>query len=120
MLHFDHGYFTCLYVPLYLVGDACAHIVAILLVYVSILACCSALCIFEKHMLAFVDLIHALPTRGGVPNSCFRGEFCIEGGKIGRNEFVQGELAFVHLGALFRLNFSCALLPMVSSPFASP
>jgi hypothetical protein len=26
----------------------------------------------------------------------------------------------MHLGALFRLNFSCALLPMVSSPFASP
>jgi hypothetical protein len=26
----------------------------------------------------------------------------------------------MHLGALFRLNFSCALLLMVSSPFASP
>jgi hypothetical protein len=26
--------------------------------------------------------------------------------KIGRNAFVQGELAFMHLGALFRLNFS--------------
>jgi hypothetical protein len=26
----------------------------------------------------------------------------------------------MHLGALFCLNFSCALLPMVSSPFASP
>jgi hypothetical protein len=50
---------TCLYVPFYLVGDACALIVAIFLVYVSILACCSALCIFEKHMLAFVDLINA-------------------------------------------------------------
>jgi hypothetical protein len=57
-------------VPLYLVGDACAQIVAILLVYVSILACCSSLYIFEKHMLAFIDLIHALPTRGmKVPNS---------------------------------------------------
>jgi hypothetical protein len=54
---------------------------AILLVYVSILPCCSALCIFEMHMLAFVDLIHALPTRG-------------------RKVFVQGELAFMHLGAL--------------------
>jgi hypothetical protein len=64
MLHFDHGYVTCLYGPIYLVGDACAHVVAILLVYVSILACYSALCIFEKHILAFVDLIHALPTRG--------------------------------------------------------
>jgi hypothetical protein len=40
--------------------------------------------------------------------------------KFGRNAFVQGELAFMQLGALFRLNFSCALLPMVSSPFASP
>jgi hypothetical protein len=72
MLHVDHGYVTFLYVPFYLVGDACAQIVAILLVYVSILACCSALCIFEKHMLAFVDLIRTLPTRGRkVPNSCF-------------------------------------------------
>jgi hypothetical protein len=64
MLDFDHGYVTCLYVPFYLVGDACAQIVPILLVYVSILACYIALCIYEKHMLAFVDLIHALPTRG--------------------------------------------------------
>jgi hypothetical protein len=45
---------------------------------------------------------------------------CIEERKFGRNAFVQGELAFMHLGALFRLNFSCALLPMVSSPFSSP
>jgi hypothetical protein len=119
MLHLDHGYITCLYVLFYLVGDACAQIVAILLVYVSISLCCSALCIFEKHILAFVDLIHALPTRGRkVPNSCFQGEFCIEERKIGRHAFVQGELAFIHLGALFRLNFGCALLPMVSSPFA--
>jgi hypothetical protein len=94
---------------------------AILLFYVSILACCSALCIFEKNMLAYVDLIHALPTRRRkVPNSCFHGEFCIKGRKFGRNAFVQGELAFMHLGALFYLNFSCDLLPMVSSPFASP
>jgi hypothetical protein len=108
-------------IPICLVGDASAQIVAILLVYVSILACCSALCIFEKHILSFVDLIHALPTRGRkVPNSCFQGEFCIKGRKIGRNVFVQGELAFMHLGASFHLNFSCALLPMVSSPFASP
>jgi hypothetical protein len=141
MLHFDHGYVTCLYVPFYLVGDACAQIVAILLVYVSISTCCSALCIFEKHMLAFVDLIHTLPTRGRkVPNSCFQGTFasikiwekCICSGgacihafglhqeKIQRNAFVQGELAFMHLGPLLHLNFSCALLPMVSSPFASP
>jgi hypothetical protein len=121
MLHFHHGYLTCLYVPLYLVGDACAQIMVIFLVYVSILACCSALCIFEKHMLVFVDLIHALTTRGRkVPNSCFQGGVCIEERKFGRNAFVQGEVAFMHLGALFHLNFSCALLPMVSSPFASP
>jgi hypothetical protein len=42
------------------------------------------------------------------------------GKKIWRNAFVQGELAFMHLGALFRLFFSCALLLMVSRPFASP
>jgi hypothetical protein len=72
-------------------------------------------------MLSFVDLIHALPIRGRkVPSSCFQWEFCIKGRKIGRrNAFVQGELAFMHLGALFRQNFSCALLPVVSSPFAS-
>jgi hypothetical protein len=53
-------------------------------------------------MLAFVDLIHALPTRGRkVPNSCFQGEFCIKGRKIWRNAFIQGELAFMHLGVLF-------------------
>jgi hypothetical protein len=65
-------------------------------------------------MLAFVDLIHALLIWGRkVPNSCLQGE-------VGRNAFVQGELAFMHLGALFRLNFSCALLPMVPSPCTLP
>jgi hypothetical protein len=64
MLQFDHDFVTYLYLLFYIVGDACAQIVAILLVYVSMLAWYSALCIFEKHMLAFVDLIHALPTRG--------------------------------------------------------
>jgi hypothetical protein len=74
MLYFNHGHVTCLYVPFDIVGNACAQIVAILLVYVSILACCSTLCIFEKDLLARVDLIHALPTRGRkVPNSCFQG-----------------------------------------------
>jgi hypothetical protein len=49
-------------------------------------------------MLALVDLIHALPTRGRkVPNSCFQGEFASR--KIGGNAFVQGELAFMHLEA---------------------
>jgi hypothetical protein len=107
MLYFYHGYISCLYVPFYLVGDACAQIVVILLVFLSFLACCSALCISEKHMLAFVDLIHALPASGRkVPNSCFQGEFCIKGRKFVRHAFVQGELAFMHLGALFCLNFS--------------
>jgi hypothetical protein len=82
MLHFDHGYVTRLYVPIYLVGDACTKFVAILLVYVSFLACCSALCLFEAHMLKFVDWIHALPTRGRkVLNSCIQGEFCTKGKK---------------------------------------
>jgi hypothetical protein len=93
MLHFNHGYVTCLYVPFYLVGDVCAQIVAILLVYVLILACYSALCIFDKHMLAFVDLIHALPTRGRkVPNSCFQGGFASRKEKLGRDAFVKGNL----------------------------
>jgi hypothetical protein len=44
-------------------------------------------------MLAFVDLIHALPIRRRkVPNSCFQGSFASKK-KIGRNAFVQGELA---------------------------
>jgi hypothetical protein len=64
ILHFDHGYVTCVYVPFYLVGDARTEYVAIFLIYVSVLACCSALWLFEKLMLAFVDLIHALPTTG--------------------------------------------------------
>jgi hypothetical protein len=87
MLHFDHGYITCLYVPFYLVGDACAQIVAILLVYVSFLACCSALCIFEKHMLAFVDLIHALPTRGDEST-----QFMVLGGVFASREEKVGEM----------------------------
>jgi hypothetical protein len=71
-------------------------------------------------MLALVNLIHALPTRGRkVPNSCFQGKFASR--KIGGNAFVQGELAFMLLGASsFCLNFSHDLLLMVSSPFATP
>jgi hypothetical protein len=76
--------------------------VAILIVYVSILAFCSVLCIFEKHILAFVDLIHALPIRGGnYPIHVSRGSFASREEKIGRNAFVQGELAFI-LMHLFR------------------
>jgi hypothetical protein len=53
-------------------------------------------------MFAFVNLIDALPTSGRkVPNSCSQVEFCIKEEKFGRNAFVQGELAFMHLGALF-------------------
>jgi hypothetical protein len=85
MLYFDHGYVTCLYVPIYLVGDACAQSVAILLVYVSILAYYSILCIFEKHMFAFVDLIHALPTRGRkVTIHVTRGSFASREEKLGK------------------------------------
>jgi hypothetical protein len=110
-----------LYVPFYHVGDACAQIVAILLVYVSLLACYHAICILEKHMLAFVDFIHALPTRGRMSTQfMFPGGVLHQGKKNREKCICSGELAFKLLGALFRLNFSCALLPMVSSPFASP
>ena len=112
MFYFDHGYVTCLYVPIYLVGDACTKFVAILLVYVSILACCSALCLFEKHILAFVDLIHALPTRGRkVPNSW--------GEKLGELYLFRGSLHSC-FGSSLSPDYSCALLLMVSRPFASP
>jgi hypothetical protein len=71
-------------------------------------------------MLVLVDLIHALPTRGRkVPNSYSQGEFASRKEKLGEKHLFRGELAFMHLGALFRLNFSGALLSMVSSPFAS-
>jgi hypothetical protein len=121
MIHFDHGYVTCLYVPIYLVGNACTQCVGILLVYVSILACCSARCIFEKKMLAFVDKgeerTQFMFPRGVLHQGKKNWGKCIcSGGAC----IVQGELAFMHLRALFLLNFSCALLPMVSSPFASP
>jgi hypothetical protein len=92
-------------VSFYLVGEACAPIVAILLVYISILACCSALCIFEKDMLAFADLIHAVPTRGRkVPNSCFQGEFCIKGRKMGEMHLFKGSLHHA-FGSSFSLEF---------------
>jgi hypothetical protein len=45
MLHFDHGYVTCLYVLIYLVGNACAQIVAILLVYVVLFAYLRSTCL---------------------------------------------------------------------------
>jgi hypothetical protein len=51
-------------------------------------------------MLAFVDLIHALPTRGRKePNSCFQGEFCIKGKKLGEMRFASREekLGEMHL-----------------------
>jgi hypothetical protein len=93
MLHFDHGYVTCLYVPFYLVGDAYNQTVAMLFVYVSMLACCSALCIFEKHMLAFVDLIHALPTGGGMyPIHVSRGSFASRKEEFGEMHLFRGSL----------------------------
>jgi hypothetical protein len=71
-------------------------------------------------MLAFVDLIHALPTRGEGTQFMFPGRVLHQGKKNWEKCICSGELAFMHLGALFCLNFSCALLPMMSSPFASP
>ena len=84
------------------------------LLIISLVAFYSALCIFEKHMLAFVDLIHALPTRGRDSTqfllwevSCIQGEKCICSGG-----------ACIHvLWSSLSPDFSCALLPMVSSPF---
>jgi hypothetical protein len=94
MPHFVHSYVTCLYVSFYLVSDARAQIVAILLVYVSILACCSAFCIFEKHTLTFVDLIHALPTRGGgkYPIHISRGSFAWREEKLREMHLFKGSL----------------------------
>jgi hypothetical protein len=80
MLHFDHGYVTCLYVPSYLAGDACTEYVAILLVYLSILACCSALCLFVKHIRAFTALVYQ---QGG--------EICIQSITRGRDAFCKEE-----------------------------
>jgi hypothetical protein len=95
-----------LYIPFYLVSDAGAPFIAILLVYVSILACCSALCIFEKHMLAFVDLIHALPTRGRkVPSSCFQGKFCIKGRKNWEKCISSGGACINAFGSSFSPEF---------------
>jgi hypothetical protein len=53
-------------------------------------------------MLVFVDLIHALPTRGGeYPIHVPRGSFASRKENFGRNAFVQGELAFMHLELFF-------------------
>jgi hypothetical protein len=51
--------------------------------------------------------------------TCFQGEFLHHGKKIWKKHWFRGSLHSC-IWALFRLNFSCALLPMVSSPFASP
>jgi hypothetical protein len=87
---------------------------------IKILAWCSALCILEKHMLVFVDLIHALPTSWGVPNSCFPVWVLHQVKEIWEKCICSGGSCIHSLGALFCLNFSCALLSMMSSPFASP
>jgi hypothetical protein len=69
------------------------NIVAILLVYVSILVCCSAFRIFETHMLAFADLIHALPKWGRkVPTSCFQGSFASREEILGEMHLFRGSL----------------------------
>jgi hypothetical protein len=70
------------------------------LFYISFLAYCSALCLFEKHMLEFVDLIHALPTRGRkTPNL-----FCITRGRKGGGNACRGGFptaCILVLGALY-------------------
>jgi hypothetical protein len=124
MFHLNHGYVTCLYNPIYLIGDVCTEFVAILLVYVSVLACCSALCLFEKHMLAFVDLIHALPTRGRDSNPILALGINVQQGGVftskGEMHLFMGSLHSCRGSSLCHLNFSCARLLMVLSPFASP
>jgi hypothetical protein len=56
---------------------------------------------------------------GKYPIHVSRGSFASRKEKLG--EIISsGELAFMHLGALFRLNFSWVVLPMVLSPFVSP
>jgi hypothetical protein len=94
------------------------------LFYVSFIACCSALCLCEKHILAFVDLIHALPTRGrkkypihqgGEINVC-RGQFPTFCTHLFRGACIHAWGAICCL--IYALCF--ALLPMVSSPFACP
>jgi hypothetical protein len=79
---------------------------------------------FEKHLLAFVDLIHALQTRGGkYPIHVPRGTLHQGKNKLGEMHLSRGRLhscIWDVFGSSFRLNFSCALLPMVSSPFAAP
>jgi hypothetical protein len=107
MLQLDHGFVTCLYVPFYLVGNACAQIVAILLVYVSILAWYSALCVFEKHMLAFVDLIHALLTWGRKSTQfMFPGGVLLQGKKNFRGKCICSGGACIHaFGSSFSPDF---------------
>jgi hypothetical protein len=73
-------------------------------------------------MLAFVDLIHALRTRGRkVPNSCIHpgGVFASRGENLREMNLFRG--ACIHaFGSSLSPDFSCALLLMVLSSFASP
>jgi hypothetical protein len=69
-------------------------------------------------MLAFVDLIHALPTRGTQFMSL--GGVLHQGKKNWEKCICSGGACIHAFGSSFRLNFSYALLLMVSSPLASP
>jgi hypothetical protein len=80
--------------------------VAILLICVSFLACCSALCIFEKNMLAFVDLIHALPTGGEYPILISMENFAPREGKLGEMHLFMGSLH----SCIWELFFACFLV----------
>jgi hypothetical protein len=94
---------------------------------ISFLACCSALCLFEKHMLAFVDFIHALPTRARNSTqfllwgeSCIQGEFLHQVGENLEKCICSGGACIHVFCSSLAPDFSCALLPMVSNPFALP
>jgi hypothetical protein len=108
-LHFDCGYVTCLYAPTYLFATLVLNLWLSCL-SMSFLACCSALCLFEKHMLAFVDVIHALPTRGeGSTQFMHPGGGLHQGReKLGKMHLFTGSL---HFGSSLSLSpdLSCAL-----------
>jgi hypothetical protein len=90
-------------------------------------------------MCAFIALIHALPTRGICIPFITRGRdalckeeslhqggekegYSVQGENLSLHAFVLGELAFMLWELCVSPEFALcfALLPMVSSPFASP
>jgi hypothetical protein len=80
------------FMPLYILLAMLVLKLCLSCLSVSILACCSALCIFEKHILAFVDLIHALPTRGDTQFMFPGGVFASREEKLGEMHLFRGSL----------------------------